>query len=201
MESSAVIVQSLLWLSPWTVAHQAPLSMGFSRREYWSGLPFPSPGISQPRDWTHISCICRQFFFFSAGRFLTAGPPGKPTETVICYLTDQSLMTILGTDPWLCHPQTCAISSKLSRYPLAAGVGETCSLYLERLITFSAQKYMPTHSCHALSFLTLRGLYSSHSTLENGTELQGSSPAPSSINSPKRWRALTESQSQCTAET
>ena len=29
---------------PWTVAHQAPLSMGFSRPEYWSGLPFPSPG-------------------------------------------------------------------------------------------------------------------------------------------------------------
>ena len=28
----------------WTVAHQALLSMGFSRREYWSGLPFPSPG-------------------------------------------------------------------------------------------------------------------------------------------------------------
>ena len=30
--------------TPWTVAHQAPLSMGFSRQEYWSGLPFPSPG-------------------------------------------------------------------------------------------------------------------------------------------------------------
>ena len=29
---------------PWTVAYQAPLSMGFSRQEYWSGLPFPSPG-------------------------------------------------------------------------------------------------------------------------------------------------------------
>ena len=29
---------------PWTVAHQAPLSMGFSRQEYWSGLPFPPPG-------------------------------------------------------------------------------------------------------------------------------------------------------------
>ena len=28
----------------WTIAHQAPLSMGFSRHEYWSGLPFPSPG-------------------------------------------------------------------------------------------------------------------------------------------------------------
>ena len=29
---------------PWTVAHQAPLSMGFFRQEYWSGLPFPPPG-------------------------------------------------------------------------------------------------------------------------------------------------------------
>ena len=31
-------------MTPWTIAHQAPLSMGFSRQEYWSGLPFPSPG-------------------------------------------------------------------------------------------------------------------------------------------------------------
>ena len=31
-------------VNPWTVAHQAPLSMGFSRQEHWSGLPFPSPG-------------------------------------------------------------------------------------------------------------------------------------------------------------
>ena len=33
-----------LFATPWTVALQAPLSMGFSRQEYWSGLPFPSPG-------------------------------------------------------------------------------------------------------------------------------------------------------------
>ena len=33
-----------LFATPWTVAYQAPLSMGFSRQEYWSGLPFPSPG-------------------------------------------------------------------------------------------------------------------------------------------------------------
>ena len=31
-------------VTSWTVAHQAPLSMEFSRQEYWSGLPFPSPG-------------------------------------------------------------------------------------------------------------------------------------------------------------
>ena len=33
-----------LFLTPWTVAHLAPLSMGFSRQEYWSGLPFPFLG-------------------------------------------------------------------------------------------------------------------------------------------------------------
>ena len=32
------------FVTPWTVASQAPLSMEFSRQEYWSGLPFPSPG-------------------------------------------------------------------------------------------------------------------------------------------------------------
>ena len=33
-----------LFATPWTVAYQAPPSVGFSRQEYWSGLPFPSPG-------------------------------------------------------------------------------------------------------------------------------------------------------------
>ena len=33
-----------LFATPWTIAYQAPLSMGFSGQEYWSGLPFPSPG-------------------------------------------------------------------------------------------------------------------------------------------------------------
>ena len=33
-----------LFVTPWTIVHQAPPSMGFSRQEYWSGLPFPTPG-------------------------------------------------------------------------------------------------------------------------------------------------------------
>ena len=33
-----------LFATPWTVAHQARLSLGFSKKEYWSGSPFPSPG-------------------------------------------------------------------------------------------------------------------------------------------------------------
>ena len=41
----SLVTQSCLTpATPWTVAHQAPLSMGFSRQEYWSGLPFPSLG-------------------------------------------------------------------------------------------------------------------------------------------------------------
>ena len=36
--------------TPWTVACQAPPAMGFSRQEYWSGLPFPSPGHLPDRD-------------------------------------------------------------------------------------------------------------------------------------------------------
>ena len=51
-----------LFVTPWTVAHQAPLSMGFSWQEYWSGLPPPSKGSSHPRDQTCISYI------FSIGR-------------------------------------------------------------------------------------------------------------------------------------
>ena len=38
------LIRVRLFATPWTVAHQAPPSMGFSRQEYWSGLPFPSPG-------------------------------------------------------------------------------------------------------------------------------------------------------------
>ena len=53
------------------VARQVPLSVWFSRQEYWSGLPCPSSrGSSQARDWTQVSCI--------AGRFFTIEPPGKP---------------------------------------------------------------------------------------------------------------------------
>ena len=47
-----VCVLSSVWLfvTPWTIAHQAPPSMEFSRQEYWRGLPFPSPGdLPNPR--------------------------------------------------------------------------------------------------------------------------------------------------------
>ena len=58
---------------PWTIAQQAPLSMGFPRQGYCSRLPFPFQGaLPKPRDQTHIPCMGRGFF--------TAEPAGKPEE-------------------------------------------------------------------------------------------------------------------------
>ena len=42
-------------VTPWTLAHQAPLSMGFSRQEYWSGLLLPSPGDLPDPGIKHMS--------------------------------------------------------------------------------------------------------------------------------------------------
>ena len=44
LSCAQLLSHARLFLAPWTVAHQAPLPMEFSRQEYWSGLPFPSPG-------------------------------------------------------------------------------------------------------------------------------------------------------------
>ena len=43
------VAQSCLTVIPWTVAHQAPLSMKFSRQEYWNVLPFPSKPKVEPK--------------------------------------------------------------------------------------------------------------------------------------------------------
>ena len=59
------------FVTAWTVAHQAPLSMMFPRQEYWSGLPFPSPDyLPDPG----IKPTSPAF----AGEFFTTEPSGKP---------------------------------------------------------------------------------------------------------------------------
>ena len=58
-------------VTPWIVAHQAPLSMGFPRQEYWSRLPFPSPG-DLPNPGIEPASLTL------ADRFFTTEPPGKP---------------------------------------------------------------------------------------------------------------------------
>ena len=55
---------------PWTVAHQAPIAMGFLRQGYWSGLPFPFPG-NLPEAGIELASPA------FVGRFFTAEPLGK----------------------------------------------------------------------------------------------------------------------------
>ena len=60
---------------PQAVAHQIPLSMEFSRQEYWNGLPFPPPG-DLPNPGIELTSPAL------AGRFFTTEPPGKPQQSV-----------------------------------------------------------------------------------------------------------------------
>ena len=68
---------SLVWLfaTPWTVAYKAPLSMEFSRQEYWSGLPFPSPG-------DHPDPGIEPGFPTLQADTLPSEPPGQPQGKV-----------------------------------------------------------------------------------------------------------------------
>ena len=73
-----VVVYSLghvrLFETPWTVARQAP-SMGFSRQEYWSGLPFPSPGdLPAAAAKSLQSCLCDS---------IEGSPPGSPVPGIL----------------------------------------------------------------------------------------------------------------------
>ena len=63
-----------LFAIPWTVAYQGPLSMGFSRQEYWSELPFPSPGDLPNPEIKPRSPTLR-------ADALPSEPPGKPPIT------------------------------------------------------------------------------------------------------------------------
>ena len=76
--------------NPWTVAHQAPLSMEFSRQEYWIELPFPFPGeSSQSRHWTWVSCIAGRFFtIWATSKALSYDKPRqciKKAEKLLCW--------------------------------------------------------------------------------------------------------------------
>ena len=70
---------SCVWLfvTPWTVDCQAPLSMGSSKQQYWSRLPFPSAGgLPYPGI----------LFLALTGRFVTTAPPAKPIPSICVYM-------------------------------------------------------------------------------------------------------------------
>ena len=84
-----------LFATSWTVAHQAFLSMEFSRQEYWSGLPFPTPGNLHNPGTEPESLLSPT----SAGRFSTIVPPGKPSYRI---------SSVAQSCPTLCEPMHCS---------------------------------------------------------------------------------------------
>ena len=109
-------------MTPWTVAYQAPPSMGFSRRECWSGLPFPSPGdLPDPGIEPGSPALQTDA--------LPSEPPGKPLKLVSVY---QMLITCVGlcytwsdqNNPDPVHPliqqekQACQTAQKVAPHAL-----------------------------------------------------------------------------------
>ena len=91
-----------LFATPWAVACQTPLSMEFSRKESWSGLPFPPPGALPDTGIEDVSLASPTL----AGRFFTTEPPGKPLNFSSDNITPQSKQ-LWGL------PITCLIKSNI----------------------------------------------------------------------------------------
>ena len=79
-----------IFSTPWTIAYQAPPSMRFSRQEYWSGLPFPSPGdLSDPG--IEPGCPALQ------ADTLTSEPPGKPIYIILDHHNSKYILMVANT--------------------------------------------------------------------------------------------------------
>ena len=149
MLSCSVLFNSVL---PWTVACQAPLSMEFPRQEYWSGLPFPSPGdLPNPGIKPRSPAL--------QAEALTSEQPGKP---ILWHAKSLQLC------PTLCDPVDCILSGSSIHGIFQAGVLEWIAIAFSRgsfkprdqtQVTQSQRKAMPEnaqttaqlHSSHTLA--------------------------------------------------
>ena len=101
-----------LFVTPWTIACQTHLSIGFSRQEYWSGLLYPPPGESSwPRDRTHISCVS-----YIASRIYTAESP-----------VTSEWVKVAQSSPTLCEPMDCSL-----------GCSSVCGILQARILEWVA---------------------------------------------------------------
>ena len=88
-----------LFVTPWTVDHHAPLSTGFSKQEYWSDLPFTSPGdLSHP--WIEPMSLESPAL---AGGWFTTAPFGKPTYIYIRHSSIYKLCVVKQYPMWQHH--------------------------------------------------------------------------------------------------
>ena len=120
---------SRVWLfaTPWTVAHQAPLSMGFSRQEHWVRLPFLSPW-HLPDPGTELASPCRQLLYHLShsvqfSRSVVSDslwPHGLQHARLPCPSTPRAYSTSCPSSQW-CHPTISSsvipFSSCLQSFP------------------------------------------------------------------------------------
>ena len=114
------LVISNSFVTPWTVAHQAPLSMEFSRQEYWSGLLFPPPGdLPDPRIEPGSPTLQVDS--------LESEPPGKPLNKVGCLVSMEGNRAVIF--------KLCSGASSSTTWDLArkAGLGPMLDLQTQTL--------------------------------------------------------------------
>ena len=104
------LVMSGLFATLWTVTHQAPVSMGFSRKEYWSGLAFPSPGDLPPLGIKPMS-------------------PASPALQVVLYLLGERV-TLVNKTLSLFHSSLSLYIKKCLGKPQKAGYFPTFKITL-----------------------------------------------------------------------
>ena len=112
-----------------SVAHQAPLSMGFSRQEYWSGLPCPPPGDLPNPEMEPVL----------AGRFFTAEPPGKP----ILWVTN---LYSLVSHKWACLVENHTRKVKDIHLSPMSGITVFCSCKLNPQLQLVVLSLSHTHT-------------------------------------------------------
>ena len=100
-----------LCVTPWTAAHQAPLSLGFSRQEYWSGLPFPSPEVAISRcKLVYTGWINNKVLSYSTGNYIqypVINHNGKEYEnntslliTILIIILSLAVASVMSNSLW-----------------------------------------------------------------------------------------------------
>ena len=89
-----------LFVTPWTVACQAPPSIGFPRQEYWSGAISFSRGSSQPRDLTLVSHIAGRCFTIWTTREALKPSVSKPSHSSTLAGKSHGWKSLVGYSPW-----------------------------------------------------------------------------------------------------
>ena len=130
--------------TPWTVARQAPLSRGFPRQEYWSGLPFPPPGYLpnpgiEPMSPESLSLVGGFFTTEPPGKLLTSRTQGQRPAKFLLYNRNQSNPSSLHPPDglrWWKVPHYCWFSATIPITTTTTTRGRNSSLLFS-----TAQEY------------------------------------------------------------